>query len=151
MAKGDIVSVTLRPETEDEGELRAWFDKQEAETISNLEGAARQIIQLVTAFYTVAFGITALGKDKFESSLDSPLVVLTSLTTIIALLIALIAALIAVLPLPYTYRGASISDQQRAYRRLRISKVGSLYIAVAFFGGGLVAFAMLILIMLLYR
>jgi hypothetical protein len=151
MAKGDIVSVKIRPETEDEAALRAWFDKQEVEAVGNLEAGARQIIQLVTAFYGVIFGVVALGKDKFEASLRLPGVIVPAGIAILALLVALIAGLVVVAPLPYRYRDASVSDQKAVFKELLAGKSTSLLIAAIAFGAGLAAFAVLILVMLFHR
>lgn len=151
MGKGDIVSVKIRQETEEEAELRAWFDQQEAETINNLEAGARQVIQLVTAFYGVIFGVVALGKDKFEASLHVPVVVVSGAVAILAMLGALIAALAVVLPAGYRYRPASLSDQRVVYRKILLRKWRGLTAAIIAFGLGLGAFAALIVAMLAYR
>jgi Flp pilus assembly protein protease CpaA len=151
MAKGEIVSVKIRPETEDEAALRSWFDKQEADTVSNLEAGARQIIQLVTAFYGVIFGVVALGKDKFEASLHLPAVIAFGAVAILALLAALIAGLVVVAPLPYRYRSASLLDQKAVYAKMLGRKSTSLLISAIAFGLGLAAFASLIVAMLYHR
>jgi len=151
MAKGDIVSVRMRRETDDEAALRAWFDKQEVEAVGNLEAGARQIIQLVTAFYGVIFGVVSLGKDKFEASLRLPEVIVLGGIAILALLLALIAGLVVVAPLPYRYRDASLSDQIAVYQEMLAGKSTSLLISAIAFGVGLAAFAALILVMLFGR
>jgi hypothetical protein len=151
MAKGDIVSVSIRKETEEETELRTWFDKQEAETINNLEAGARQVIQLVTAFYGVLFGVVALGKDKIEASLHVPIVILCAGVAILAMLGALIAALVVVLPAGYRYRPASLSDQRMVYQKILLRKWRGLTATIIAFGLGLAAFAALIATMLIYR
>ena len=151
MAKGDIVSVRMRRETDDEAALRAWFDKQEVEAVGNLEAGARQIIQLVTAFYGVIFGVVSLGKDKFEASLRLPEVIALGAIAILALLLALIAGLVVVAPIPYRYRDASLSDQIAVYQEMLAGKSTSLLISAIAFGVGLAAFAALILVMLFGR
>jgi hypothetical protein len=151
MAKGDIVSVTTRPETEDESKLREWFDKQDGVVMDNLEAGARQVIQLVTAFYTVIFGIIALGKDKFEVSVKRPEVIILGGGAILLLLGALIAALVVVSPFGYRYREASVTDQKATYAAIVARKSIGFTVSGFFFGLGLAAFAALIVIMLFLR
>ena len=134
MAKGDIVSVTTRPETEDESKLREWFDKQDGVVMDNLEAGARQVIQLVTAFYTVIFGIISLGKDKFEVSVNRPEVILLGGGAILLLLGALIAALVVVSPFGYRYREASVTDQKATYAAIVARKSIGFTVSGLFFG-----------------
>jgi hypothetical protein len=151
MAKGDIISVETRSETEDETRLREWFDKQEGVIMDNLEAGARQVIQLVTAFYTVLFGVIALGKDKFEVSVKRPEVILLGGAAILLLLGALIAALAVVSPFGYRYREASVTDQKKTYAAIVARKSTGFTISGIFFGLGLAAFAALIVVMLFLR
>jgi len=151
MAKGDIISVTTRAETADEAKLREWFDKQNGVIMDNLEAGARQVIQLVTAFYTVIFGIISLGKDKFEPSLNQPAVVLLGGAAILLLLAALIAALVVVSPFAYRYREASVTDQKKTYSAIVARKSVGFTVSGVAFGLGLAAFAALIVVMLAAR
>jgi hypothetical protein len=151
MAKGDIISVTTRPETEDETSLREWFDKQEGVVMDNLEAGARQVIQLVTALYTVIFGIISLGQEKFEASLNRPEVTILGGMAILLLLGALIAALVVVSPFGYRYREASVTDQKATYAAIVARKSAGFTVSGIFFGLGLAAFAALIGVMLFLR
>ncbi len=148
MAKGDIVSTTSRPLTDEEQDLTSWFEKQEAESISNLEAGARQIISLITAFYGLIFGVIALGQDKFENTLQSPWVIGLGSAAVVVLLLALGAALLGVAPRRYRYRKASLDDMRAAYDKILARKSGSLLWANILFGLGLVVFAALIITML---
>ncbi len=151
MAKGDVVSVKVREESPQEAELAKWFATQQTKSVDNLEAAARQIIQLVTAFYSVLFGIISLGSDSFEASLTSPAVMFFGVLAILALLVALIASLVVIAPLPHRYRAASVSDQRTVFASLLARKANSLLLATSSFGLGLIAFVGLIFVMLFLR
>ncbi len=144
MAKGDIVSVTSRPLTDEEADLVAWFEKQEAESVTNLEAGARQIISLITAFYGLIFGVLAFGKEKFEASLSNPEIIIPGWLSVGLLLLALGAALVVVSPKAYLYREASLDDMRATYHRLLARKSSWFQAAVILFGLGLTAFAALI-------
>jgi len=151
MAKGDIVSYSVRPLRPDEKELITWFDKQETESADHLEEGGRQIIGLVTGLYAIFFGALALGAEKIEASLSRPLVIALAAVAFVFLLAALIAALFAVLPGTYRYRAASISDRKKAYDALLARKARGLTAATILFGLGLAVFAAMTLTMLFYR
>ena len=151
MAKGDIVSVTSRPLTDEEKDLVTWFETQEAESINNLEAGARQIVSLITAFYGLIFGVIALGSDKFEASLRLPWVISLGGVTIGLLLLALGAALVVVAPKRYAYREASLDDRRATYHKILAYKSNWLLAATILFGLGLTAFAGLIISLLLAR
>jgi hypothetical protein len=151
MAKGDIVSVTTRPENADETKLREWFDKQNGVIMDNLEAGARQVIQLVTAFYTVLFGVIGLGKDKFGLSVTRPEIIFLGGATILLLLAALIAALVVVSPFGYRYREASVTDQKATYAAIVARKSTGFTVSGICFGLGLAVLALLVLVMLTAR
>jgi hypothetical protein len=151
MAKGDILSVTLRTLTAEEIRLTEWFEKQEASAAGNLEKGGRQIIGLVTALYGVLFGVLALGQEKFEASLGAPAAQILGAAAVILLLLALVAALVVVLPFGYRYRQASLSDRKRIYGEIIARKSTGLTVAAVLFCLGLATFAGLIAVMLLAR
>lgn len=151
MAKGDVVSVKVREESPQEVALAAWFTEQESKSVDNLEAAARQLIQLVTAFYGVLFGIISLGSDSVEASLSAPVVLFFGALSILALLAALLASLVVIAPLPYRYRTASLTDQKAAFETMLSRKANGLLLATVSFGLGLVAFVALIFVMLYLR
>lgn len=151
MAKDDIVSVTSRPLTEQEQDIVDIFEKLETELLGNLEGGARQIISLVTAFYGLIFGVMALGQEKFEAALDLPGVIGLGGAAILLLLLALGASLVVVMPHRYGFREARLDDMQAAYRRMLARKSAWLQWSTILFGLGLAAFAVLIIIMLAAR
>jgi p-aminobenzoyl-glutamate transporter AbgT len=148
----DISVGEPRLETSQEEALRLWFEEQEKAGLSNLEAGARQIIQLVTAFYGVIFGALSLGGDSLEASLHYRWVIIPGMAAVLALLGAMIAALVVVLPLfSYRYNPHKPAEQQAAYRKMVSLKSRGLRLAVVAFGIGLVAFAWLIISMLYYR
>ena len=151
MAEGDIVSVQSRRATPEEKALVAWMAEQEKKSIDNIEAMAREIIQLVGAFYGIVFGILALGSNRLEASLAEGAVVGLGIATIFAFLIALIAALVAIAPLRYRYQSANLAQKKALYAKLLTRKSQSLLVAVICFGIGIIAFAALIVVMLLMR
>jgi hypothetical protein len=151
MAKGDIVRVSFRKETPAESSLADWFEKQTAGDMDALETGARQVLQLVTAFYSVIFGAVALGQQTFAASLKMPLVIGLGVGAILAMLAALVAALIVVMPFGARYRPASLTDQKNVYRGMLARKAIALTVAGVTFGVGLAAFAGLTVAMLYYR
>lgn len=143
--------VETRRETAEEKALRAWFAAQETARMENLEAGARQIMQLVTAFYGLVFGVVALGSDSLPASLRTPPALILSLGSILSLFVALAAALAVIYPAEQRYRPASLSDQKRVYENLIKRKQQGLIAATLAFGLGLFMFALLIGIMLLAR
>jgi uncharacterized membrane protein len=151
MAKDDIVSIKYRLPMDEESDVAAWFEKQENESVSNIEAGARQIISLITAFYGLIFGVLAFGADKFEASLKLPWVMGLGALAIVLLLAALGAALAVVIPRRYEYREASLDDLQATYHKIAGHKSDWLRVALLCFGLGLAAFAALILSILVAR
>lgn len=151
MAKGDIVSVTSRPLSDPEKDLVDWFEKQESESVSNLEAGARQIISLITAFYGLIFGVISLGSEKFEASLRSPWVIGLGVTAVALLLLALGASLVVVAPRRYAYREASLDDMRATYQQIVARKSRWLLRTTVLFALGLATFAGLIVVMFLGR
>jgi uncharacterized membrane protein len=151
MAKGDIVSIKYRLPTDEESDVADWFEKQESESVNNIEAGARQIIALITAFYGLIFGVLAFGADKFEASLERPWVIGLGALAVVLFLAGLGAALAVVIPRRYEYREASLDDMQAAYHKITGHKSDWLRVAMLCFGLGLAAFAALILGILLAR
>ena len=151
MAKGDIVSATSRPLTDQERDVVEIIETLETEALANLEAGARQIISLVTAFYGLIFGTIALGKDKFEATLELPWLIGLGGVAIGLLLVALGLALGAVMPQRYDYREARLDEMKAAYQKIVAHKSAWLRSATIFFGLGLAAFALLIVGMLVAR
>jgi hypothetical protein len=151
VAKDDITSVTLREPTDAEQDVITWFENQEGKTIDNLEAGARQIITLVTTFFGFTFGVLALGKDKYEVSLSSLVVLLVGWVAVGLLLAALLAALAVVMPRPAVYRESRLDQMKEIYQQLITRKSHRLQLALGFFGGGLAVFAVLIALMLSAR
>lgn len=145
MAEKKIVAATSRQLTDEEATLIAWFKKQEAASVDNLEAGARQIIVLVTTFMSIVLGALALGKDKFDAVLRLPWVGGTGIITLGLLLAALLAALVVVLPFAYRYRGASLDDKRRTYQRITRTKSRGLLVAAVFFWFGMLCSACMVL------
>ena len=151
MSDNGEIDFVQRPETGREAALREWMVKQELASVDNLEAAARQIIQLVTAFYSVIFGVLALSDAAPASALLAPLAVALGAGSTLALLVALIAALIVVMPRKGSAPAARPDEERRLFNELLARKSTSLDLAIWAFGVGLVLFAALILALLWAR
>jgi len=151
MAKDDIVSVTIRPPSDDEQDVITRVEEQESQSIDNLEAGARQIITLTTTFFGFLFGVIALGSDKFEASLNTTWVAVLGWFAVGLLLAGLLAALMVVWPHRYTYQENRLDQMKTVYRHIIATKTWWLQWALGLFGAGLVAFAGLILLMLMAR
>lgn len=153
MADDEIQSVGSRRLTPDEARLLEIFNKIEESALEHMEEAARQLIQLVTALYSVIFGVLALGAKDFGAELRSPWVLWLGALTVLFLFGALLAAFWTILPLDYFYRGASLDDKKATYRAITQHKTQWLYRAfVAFLiGAGLFAGLAMVLLWLRFR
>ncbi len=141
-----------RLESQEEAALRVWFEEQEKKSIDNLEAGARQIISLVTAFYSLIFGVLALGADKLEASLHYRWVIIPAMIAVLAMLGAVLAALLVVLPIfSYTYNPNKPAGQKKTFETMSRLKSTGLRLSVIAFGLGLLAFAWLIIMMLYNR
>jgi hypothetical protein len=136
---------------DEEQDILDWFEKQEAESVANLEAAARQIISLVTAFYGVVFGTLAFGSDNLAASLRRPWINGLGGLAVVLLLAALGAALAVVLPRAYEYGESRLDQMRETYRAIIAYKARCLKWAVCLFGGGLAVFAWLIISLLVAR
>ncbi len=151
MAAKKVSVVGTRLATPAESQLVARFAQWEAESLTNLESGARQIIQLVSALLGVMLGTLALGDEKFATALQIPLVIVLASLILFAWLVALLAALAVVIPSEFLTRRASLDDMHATYQTLLQQRNMRLSIAVVAFGSGIVAFGGLILTLLLTR
>lgn len=140
--KIEVESVRLADD--DDKRLAALFETFEQESLDNLEKAARELIQLVTAMLTVIFGILALGGKEAAPALSRPLPIVLAAASLLMLLVALIAALDVILPGVYRVRKASQSDRLAAYEAMLRRKSDGLRAAAVCFGVALTAFVGLI-------
>ena len=146
-----VVSVESRPLTDREADILAWFEKQESESLTNLEAGARQIITLITGFLGLLLGIISLGKDSLADILTQPWLVWGSVATLVLLVLALGAALSVVLPRAYHYGEARLDEMKRVYDHIAGLKASWLRLATLFFGLGLGVLAAMMIGVLLAR
>lgn len=151
MATPKVSVVDVRLATPEENQLLARFAQWEAESLTNLESGARQIIQLVSALFGVMLGTLALGDEKFALALQAPLVKWCAGLALLAWLIALLTALAVVIPGEFRPRRSSLDDMRTTYSILLQNKIQWLYCAVVAFGAGIVAFALLLFTLLAAR
>lgn len=144
MSPPKIIVESVRVESDADQRLAALFDKFEQESLDNLEKAGRELIGLVTAFFTVVFGILALGGETTAAPLRLPAVIICAAISLLALLITLIASLDVVVPARQRLRAQSLSDRQAAWERLLQRKSDGLRAALVSFGVGITAFVGLI-------
>lgn len=140
-----------RPESDREAALRKFFAEQEVKSIDNLEAAARQIIQLVTALLGLLFGVLALSDGDAVAALKTPLVFWPGLLALGLTLIGLVCALAVIWPGLSTPRAHVPADEERAFAALLARKRDWLYRAVVAFGGGMLAFAVTVMVMMWLR
>ncbi|MCE7984245.1 MAG: hypothetical protein DYG89_23975 [Caldilinea sp. CFX5] len=140
-----------RAPTPAEQQLLAAFAKIEEAALATLDEGAKQVIQLATGLLGLLLGALALGADTFAQALQAPLVKGCAILAVIALLVALLVAGWALLPQPYTYRRASLSDKARDYEAILAHKANGMYAAFVAFGVGVISFALLLILLLLQR
>jgi len=109
---------------------------------------ARPIIQLVTALYTVIFGILAFAANPVPAYLARTNVRILGLIIVLSELVALLAALAVVIPSAYHYASASQTQRQAVFDSLMRRKSAGLRVALIAFGVGAVAFAALFVVVL---
>lgn len=140
--------VTSRAPTEEELFFEAWFAEQEKTRIGRLEEGARQVVQLVTAFYGIIFGIFSVNPDSFLALFAAFHVQAVGIVTVVALLIALICALIVLAPLSYHYQRHNISSEADTYYLMLDRKLNFLYYAIWAFGTALTFFGVLLILII---
>jgi len=143
-----LVSARTRAPTEGENALFGWFAEQQKDPAKPLEEGARQIISLVTALYSVIFGILAFTSDPLPAYLTWPAVRIGGAVVVLSYLVALLAALVVVLPDDYRYARASKDQLEQVLAKLLGRKFWGLRVAVWCFGIGTFAFAGLFLVVI---
>lgn len=144
----EIRAVRQRPPTVEEEALHRWFEEQAEDPPRPLEEGARQIIGLVSALYSVIFGILALADTPLPAYLTWLPVRVLGAVVVLSYMVALLAALLVVVPGTYRYAAGSQTQREQAFRRLMQRKLIGLRVALVAFGTGSVAFAGLFLIVL---
>lgn len=144
----EIRAVRQRAPTPDEEALHRWFEEQEKDPPKPLEEGAKQIISLVSALFSVVFGILALADNPLPVYLTQLPVRVLGAVAVLAYLVGLLAALVVVLPGAYRHAAASQTQRLAAFRALMRRKVIGLRLALAAFALGSVAFAALFLVVL---
>lgn len=115
------------PETQEEREVREWFEAQRRTNLDRLEAGAQTLIQLITGVYGVLFAVLALSDQP--AYLQRPVVLWVGSVGVCAFFAALLAAIMVTLPRRVRYQEDNLTDMQRAYRRLVARKATLLRIA----------------------
>ncbi len=144
----EIRAVRQRAPTPEEEALHRWFEEQEKDPPKPLEEGAKQIISLVSALFSVVFGILALADNPLPVYLTQLPVRVLGAVAVLAYLVGLLAALVVVLPGAYRHAAASQTQRLAAFRALMRRKVIGLRVALFAFALGSVAFAALFLVVL---
>jgi hypothetical protein len=144
----EIRATRQRAPTPEEEALHRWFEEQQKDPPKPLEEGAKQIMTLVSALYTVIFGVLALAGDPVPAYLAYLHVRMLGAIVVIAYLIALLGALVVILPSEYRYAMASQTQRKQVFQQLMRRKVISLRVALIAFGVGSVAFAALFVVVL---
>ncbi|HEU4325035.1 MAG TPA: hypothetical protein VFS21_17980 [Roseiflexaceae bacterium] len=146
----EVRATRTRAPTAEEEAQHQWFEEQQRDPTRNIEDAARQIIQVVSAFFAVIFAVLALAGNPRPDYLSDPLVRGAGAVIVVCELLALLFALVVVVPSAYRYAPASQTQRQTVYAEMLRRKVWALRLALGLFAVGSVAFAALF-IMLLFR
>ncbi len=121
----------IGPESEDERELRDWFEAQTRQNLDRLEEGAKTIIQLVTGLYGVLFAVLALSDQPVY--LQQRAVRIAGTVSMVALFLALICAVLVVLPRRMTYQEDNLTAMQRVYRGMLARKARWLRVTLLLF------------------
>lgn len=144
----EVRATRTRAPTADEEALQTWFAEQENDPSKHLDEGAKQLISLVSAMYTVIFGILALAGDPVPGYLVQQNIRVLGTLVVISYLLALLASLVVVLPSTHRYASASQTQKQHVFDAIMQRKRWGLWIAMIAFGAGSVGFAMLFVMIL---
>jgi hypothetical protein len=140
--------LSIREETQEEKQLRKWFDEQALASPDALDAAAKLVISLVTGLLTILFGVLAVAGDPLPAYLDSWGVRLPGIFCVLALLGAQMCALAVVWPRLMAVDAARPADQAQAFAGLLKRKAGWLKAAVLTFGLGVALLGLLLIVVL---
>jgi hypothetical protein len=144
MAEEEIAGGVVRDETDEERLLREEMARWALASPDRIESAAREIVGLVTALYTVLFGVLALAGDPLPAYMKLAAVRWLGAFAALALGLTLASALVVVMPARYEYASASLTQQKQVFDRILQRKSGWLTTALICFGAGLIAFGALL-------
>lgn len=134
----------------EEEALRQWLAEQRLKSVDNLEGAARQIITLVTALLGVLFTVLAVSKEPLPAYLQLAMLRNLGIVCVVALCLALGFALPVVLPLAYRHFPHRPDKQQELFAHLLRRKANLLIVAAVFFFVGLLALSLVLVLALIH-
>ena len=134
------------PETQEERGLREWAEGQVQNNMAQLEEAARQLIQLVTALFGVLFAVLAIS-DGPEILQILPIKLLGSLS-VVGYFISLLAALYVIYPWENPFEEDNLTEIERLQQDLIDRKANALQNAFYTFVAATGCLALLILVAL---
>jgi len=148
MMSGDNEALVRPLEPEDEA-LIALFSEMEKQNLATLDGAARQLVGLLTGLFGLFFGVLALGNRP--AYLDFAEVQALAVITLGAFFVALLFALATLRPRRYQYSRHNLTEMRRLLTQMQATKATNLTRAHFAFGLGILFLTLLVLDLLLFR
>jgi hypothetical protein len=107
----------LGPETQDDRDLREWFESQKRGNIERLEAGAQIIIQLVTGLYGLLFAVLALSDQP--AYLQEPIIQWAGTISVCTFFGSLLAAMLVAIPHRKMYQKDNLTEMRQLYLRLQ--------------------------------
>jgi hypothetical protein len=147
MAK--YVVENIREETPEEKAVYDWFQTQSLASPDSLEQAARLIIGLVTGLLGALFGVLTVASNPLPAYLHDSTLRLIGAIAVMLFLFSLIASLAVVFPRRWTFNPAQPASQVAVFQKILERKSSALLVATIAFGAGILALAIVLVIVLL--
>lgn len=144
----EVRASRTRIATAQEDAVARWFAEQQQDPTKHLDAGAQQLITLVSALYTVVFGMLAFANDPVPAYLARVEVRASGTLVVLSYLVALLASLVVVLPWSYDYSSSSQTQMERVFQAIVRRKRRGLRVALGAFGVGSIALAVLLLLIM---
>ena len=105
------------PETQDDLDLREWFESQKRGNIERLEAGAQIIIQLVTGLYGLLFAVLALSDQP--AYLQEPIIQWAGTISVCTFFGSLLAAMLVAIPHRKVHQKDNLTEMRQLYLRLQ--------------------------------
>ena len=138
----------IREETPAEKAMYEWFQKQSLASPDTLEEAARLIIGLVTGLLGALFGVLTVASNPLPDYLHNPIVRALGAVGVMLFLFALVASLVVVYPRRWSFNPAMPASEIATFGKILNRKASALVVATLAFGAGIVALAVILVVVL---
>jgi hypothetical protein len=139
----------IREELPAEKAVHDWFQTQSLASPDSLEQAARLIIGLVTGLLGALFGVLTVASTPLPAYLHEPTIRWLGAIAVALFLVSLLASLAVVFPRRWTFNPAQPATQVAVFQKILEHKSSALLVATIAFGAGIVALAVVLVIVLL--